>query len=153
MKKIIAIAALTASSLSCAYAATPANSPATESHAVISTTQFIFDAQQTTVAPVFTTQVLTGDAMSATTGTALAKTSFKTNGTSTSYKVVANYAGENNDSNLEAAFSINGTTATPDDIALNDVSGQEDAYILLLKKAALNAGTTTVTYTITGYNA
>lgn len=153
MKKIIAIAALTASSLSCAYAATPATAPQTQENGVVSSTQFIFDAQQSTVAPVYTNQVITADALNAPLNSALAKTTFKTDGTSTSYKVEATYSGENSQTNLEAAFSTDGTTATSGQTALNGVSGKEDAYILLLKKAALNAGSTTVTYTITGYHA
>lgn len=116
-------------------------------------TTFTYDATEPSVAIVFDTNILTHNPSAANTGDALAKTHFKTAGNSTTYKVEANFAGANTATQLEAAFSSNGTTANSQDIYLTGATANEDANILLLKKAELNPGSTIVTYTVTGYTA
>ncbi|EHK1059678.1 hypothetical protein J4S57_003392 [Salmonella enterica] len=153
MKKIIAIAALASTLTAGAFAATPASSSAEMSNPVSTGTSFIYDSQEPSVALVFDTTILPINPSAAQTGDALAKTHFKTAGASTTYHVEASFAGANTGTQLEAAFSSNGTTADRGNVYLTNATANEDANILLLKKAALNAGTTTVTYTVTGYTA
>lgn len=153
MKKIIAIAALASTLTAGAFAATPASSSLETSNPVSTGTSFIYDAQEPSVALVFDTTILTNNTTAANPGDALAKTHFKTAGASTTYKVDASFAGANTDAQLEAAFSSDGATATSKNVYLTGAAPNEDANILLLKKAALNPGSTTVTYTVTGYTA
>lgn len=153
MKKIIAIAALASTLTAGAFAATPAQTSTESANPVSTGTTFNYDATEPSVAIVYDTVVLTNNPSQVSAGTALAKTHFKTAGQSTTYKVDASFAGANSATQLEAAFSSNGTTANSKDVYLTGAVSNEDANILLLKKADLNTGSTTVTYTVTGYTA
>ncbi|EDX6842618.1 hypothetical protein C0V48_001135 [Salmonella enterica] len=151
MKKILTIAALTAASISSAHATvTPASSSEINTNAVVSTHSFQYSAQEPTVAPQFVTAVKSMDPINAGHGTVLADTTFTTDLVSTVYKVEASYDGDNRTA-YSAAFSNNGSNGDPSNVYAN-VGHSEVAHIVLIKTGEVAAGTTTVTYTVTGYH-
>ncbi|EIV7690385.1 hypothetical protein MA092_004552 [Salmonella enterica] len=151
MKKILAIATLTAASFGSAHAAiTPANSSAVTDHPVQSTYTFDYTATTPSVAPQYVTSVKRLDATNAPNNTILADTVFTTDQESTDYHVEATYNGDNSNS-YAAAFSSDGSTGTVGNTYAT-VGHGEVAHIVLIKNGEVAAGTTTVTYNVTGYH-
>lgn len=154
MKKIIAIAALAAASISTANATqAPSTATSVNTPGAAAGTSFVFDAKQPSVAPVFSTSLVDGINYSAApNGTVLASTRFTSFGY-TDYKVDASYQGANA-SSLSAAFSDGSHDATNNDVAIQGVAASaETVRIDLLKEGSISTGATTVTYTVTGYSA
>ncbi|EBJ4579662.1 hypothetical protein QCI94_003739 [Salmonella enterica] len=150
MKKILAIAALTAASISSAHATVnPVATNDVVNNPVVSTYTFDYTANAPSVAPQFNTTVKHIDATAADTNTVLADTTFTTDQVSTVYHVSANYAGDNLNG-YTAAFSADGTTGNPSNVYAT-VDHNEVAHIVLIKTGEVAAGKTTVTYTVTGY--
>ncbi|EAT2562921.1 hypothetical protein EI761_22060 [Salmonella enterica] len=151
MKKILAIAALTAASVSSAHATvTPASSSDINTNPVVNTYTFQYPAQEPTVAPQFVTAVRSLDPINAQRDTVLADTSFTTDLVSTVYKVEASYDGDNRTA-YSAAFSKDGGNGDPANVYAT-VGHSDVAHIVLIKTGEVAAGTTTVTYTVTGYH-
>ncbi|EKN2274366.1 hypothetical protein PWO62_000468 [Salmonella enterica] len=151
MKKILAIAALTAASMSSAHATiSPASTNDITTNAVINTYTFQYSAQEPSVAPQFVTAVKVLDPIAARTGTVLADTTFTTDNVSTVYQVEAHYDGDNKTA-YSAAFSEDGGNGNAANVYAT-VSHNEVAHIVLIKTGEVAAGTTTVTYTVTGYH-
>ncbi|EAQ9983120.1 hypothetical protein EAP48_16445 [Salmonella enterica] len=151
MKKILAIAALTAASISSAHATvTPVATNNVETNPVVSTYTFDYVATTPSVAPQFVTSVKSLDATAASTNTVLADTVFTTDQVSTVYKVEAHYDGDNLNG-YSAAFSEDGSTGNPSNVYAT-VGHNEVAHIVLIKTGEVAAGKTTVTYTVTGYH-
>ncbi|EHW7085913.1 hypothetical protein K2U01_004603 [Salmonella enterica] len=69
---------------------------------------------------------------------------------STDYKVEATYSGDNSGS-YAVAFSSDGATGTVGNIYAT-VGHGDVAHIVLIKNGEVAAGTTTVTYNVTGYH-
>lgn len=151
MKKILAIATLTAASISSAHATvTPGNSNSITENAVTSTYIFDYTAEAPTVAPQFDTTVKHLDAIAAPLNTVLADTRFTTDQVSTVYKVEATYQGSNS-SSYAAAFSSDGAAGNVGNMYAT-VDYGDVAHIVLIKNGEVVAGTTTVTYNVTGYH-
>lgn len=151
MKKILAIATLTAASISSAHATvTPGNNPTITDNPVTNTYTFNYTAEAPSVAPQFVTSVKNLDPIHAPTNTVLADTQFTTDQISTAYKVEATYEGDNLNA-YAAAFSSNGAAGNVND-AYATVGHGDIAHIVLIKKGEVAAGTTTVTYMVTGYH-
>ncbi|EAW1231852.1 hypothetical protein RG97_12360 [Salmonella enterica] len=152
MKKILAIATLTAASITSAHATvTPTNSNSVTSNPVVNTYSFDYNATAPSVAPQFDTIIKESNPIAARSGTVLADTKFNADQVSTVYEVAATYAGDNQNS-YAAAFSENGG----DGNQLNTfatVNRGDVVHIVLLKEGEVTPGTTTVTYTVTGYHA
>ncbi|EIE0339719.1 hypothetical protein LCT82_002761 [Salmonella enterica] len=152
MKKLLAIAALTAASMTSAHATvTPVATNDVNSNAVVNTYTFDYVATTPSVAPQFNTVVKGVDAVNSGTNTVLADTTFTTDQISTVYHVRADYAGANL-SGYTAAFSSDGNTGNPSNVYAT-VGHDETAHIVLIKTGEVAAGKTTVTYTVTGYHA
>ncbi|EDS4948860.1 hypothetical protein BWQ08_002232 [Salmonella enterica subsp. enterica serovar Redlands] len=152
MKKILAIATLTAASITSAHATvTPTSSNSVQSNAVVNIYSFDYDATAPSVAPQFDTVVKDVNPTTAVPNTVLADTRFTVDGVSTVYEVAAAYHGANLNS-YAAAFSSNGNAGSQTD-KYATVERGDVAHIVLLKKADVTPGTTTVTYTVTGYHA
>ncbi|EIO8632844.1 hypothetical protein ACNGVM_000480 [Salmonella enterica] len=151
MKKILAIAALTAASISSAHATvTPASTNDITTNPVVNTYTFQYNADAPSVAPQFVTTVKTLDPINAGNNTVLADTTFTTDQVSTVYKVEAHYDGDNQNA-YTAAFSEDGGTGNPANVYAT-VGYNDVAHIVLIKTGEVAAGTTTVTYTVTGYH-
>ncbi|HCA3619340.1 TPA: hypothetical protein MO359_004536 [Salmonella enterica subsp. diarizonae serovar 61:i:z] len=151
MKKILAIATLTAASITSAHATvTPTNSNSVLTNAVVNTYSFDYNASAPSVAPQFDTTVKDVNPTTAVPNTVLADTRFTTDGVSTVYEVAATYHGDNLNS-YAAAFSSNGNDGNQINTYATVERG-DVAHIVLLKKSEVTPGTTTVTYTVTGYH-
>lgn len=151
MKKILAIATLTAASIGSAHAVvTPGNSSAVSSNPAASTYTFNYTAESPSVAPQFVTTVKHLDAIHVPANTILADTQFVTDDSSTDYKVEASFQGDNANA-YAAAFSNDGVTGTVGNIYATVAHG-DIAHIVLIKNGEITAGTTTVTYNVTGYH-
>ncbi|EAX7733454.1 hypothetical protein FNH79_09970 [Salmonella enterica subsp. diarizonae] len=152
MKKIITATLLASCGLACGTAQatlTPATSGEGHTGATLSATSFIYDVQETTAAPVYVTTKVAGN--EAQIGDVLAKTTFKVPQGVATAKVVAEFVGSNDSNNLAYAFSADGSSGTPDQNVATGMTAGETANIVLLKKAALTSGPTTVTYNVTTY--
>lgn len=151
MKKILAIATLTAASFGSAHATVaPGNSSAVNSNPVSSTYTFDYTAEASSVAPQYVTSVKHLDAIAAPNNTVLADTQFTTDQVSTDYKVEATYSGDNSGS-YAVAFSRDGATGIVGNIYAT-VGHGDVAHIVLIKNGEVAAGTTTVTYNVIGYH-
>ncbi|EFV1989100.1 hypothetical protein HRI91_004193 [Salmonella enterica] len=151
MKKILAIATLTAASITSAHATViPTNSNSVLTNAVVNTYSFDYNASAPSVAPQFDTTVKDVNPTTAVPNTVLADTRFTTDGVSTVYEVAASYHGDNLNS-YAAAFSSNGNDGNQINTYATVERG-DVAHIVLLKKGEVTPGTTTVTYTVTGYH-
>ncbi|EBQ8440277.1 hypothetical protein B5W82_08860 [Salmonella enterica] len=152
MKKIITATLLASCGLACGTAQatlSPGTSGQGTNGAALSSTSFIYDVQETTAAPVYVTTKLAGN--EAQVGDVLAKTTFKVPQGVASAKVEAEIVGSNSNSNLGYAFSADGSSGTAGYNVATGMTPGETANIVLLKKAALNTGPTTVTYNVTTY--
>ncbi|EIE5010041.1 hypothetical protein K8N77_004334 [Salmonella enterica] len=152
MKKIITATLLASCGLACGTAQatlTPAQSGEGNTGATLSSTSFIYDVQETTTAPVYTTKKIAGDEVRV--GAVLADTSFVVPNGAISAKVEATFNGSNSNSTLGYAFSSNGSSGTDGENVATGLTTGETAHIVLLKKTTLTNGPTTVTYNVTTY--
>lgn len=150
MKKILAVTALVASSISCAHAeiAPAADIGSLTNGQTPTVYNYDYNAQAVTATPAITTQVKNLDPVNAENTTVLTDTVFTVPDGVAGYKVEANYSGANQTS-FDTGFSKDGTQATTNKFAT--VHAKDVAHIVLTKVGVITPGVTHVTYTITGY--
>ncbi|EBG1716071.1 hypothetical protein FH987_15895 [Salmonella enterica] len=153
MKKLtLAVAAATLAMAATAYATPVFNTTgdAGTEGAYTSSTSFVYTTNANTTAPIYVTDIVTGNENAA--HGVLADTTFDVPTGVKAAKLEATYSGVNG-SALEASFASNETSVAAAQTGATTLNDNDRLHILLQNKTGnkLAAGATTVTYNVTTY--
>lgn len=153
MKKLtLAVAAATLAMAATAYATPTFNTSgqAGTEGAYTSSTSFVYTANANTTAPIYVTDIVTGNEN--TVHGVLADTTFDVPTGVKAAKLEATYSGVNGEA-LEASFASNASSVTAAQTGATTLNDGDQLHILLQNTAGnkLAAGATTVTYNVTTY--
>ncbi|EGC4948410.1 hypothetical protein H9O50_000646 [Salmonella enterica] len=153
MKKLtLAVAAATLAMAATAYATPTFNTigEGGSSGAYTSSTSFVYSANENVAAPIYTTNIVTGNENAA--HGVLADTTFNVPAGVIGAKLEVTYSGVNEGS-LEASFASDASSVAAAKNGATTLTDGEQLHILLQNAAGnkLAAGATTVTYNVTTY--